>query len=433
MAFGSFDKKRLEVVLVHPGFRAAFAMLLLGAHLVLFGAAGARFQLPFNRAPADPPAFVPPDADFHRGAPQSWNRLLVSRWDSQYYIGTLLRGYSACPPGDLRGKPLRPMLGRCSFHFYPGYSLLGAPFRALGLAGDHALLAVSLLASFLLLFLWTGPTLRSRLGLGTTYLSLLLFNAYTTGFTLTTVQTEPVTLLSALGSFLLFANQRFFWAAVVAGTAGAFRVTGSAVGLGLVVGLCAQAWLSTDEPLKKRVLRVVLLSPVAGWGQLAVFVYFAIRYHDPLLYVHSHAEEFAHGVSLWNAIWPEPRAVSRALSLGPREGVFTLCAGLFLGLGLRQALAGFSSSERWLWGGLLFFSIGISLLGSAGLNYAGMNRYLLLALPLFFAMAKVLAPRPAALLVWLAFSSWSYWNSDLCTYVGDRGSERHCGIFWIPP
>ncbi len=417
--------------LEHPALRALVAIALLATHLGLIGAAGQRFKLPFNRAPADAPAFQPADAGFGSGAPRSWNRMLVSRWDSQYYIGTAIRGYSLCPPEDLRGKPLKALMGRCAFHFYPGYSVLGLPLIKAGLAADHALFAVSLLASFLLLYLWTGPTLRERLGTGQTYLSLLLFNAYTTGFTLVTVQTEPVTLLCGLGAFLLFSRKQLVLAALVAGAAGTFRVTGSTVGLALCVGLVGVALAGGSEPPWRRWLKCGLIGLLAGWGQLAVFAYFWLRYADPLLYVHSHAEAFSHGVSLLQTVWPEPWTFNRALSLGPREGLFMVFTGLFLGLGLAATLRRFTGPERWFWVGLLVFSLGVSLMGSAGLAYAGMNRYTLLALPVFFSMATVLGNRPIALAVWLAFSAWSYWQADMCTYVGDRGSERHCGIFWM--
>lgn len=424
---------RARRVLTHRAFRALVAVALLGVHLGLLVRMGGRFQLPFDRAPASPPAFQSETAGYRGGAPTGWNRLLVSRWDSQYYIGTALRGYSQCPPGDLRGKALGPLIDRCSFHFYPGYSVLGMPLVAAGMPADYALLAVSLLASFLFLYLWTGPALTERLGLGPTWLALLLFNAYTTGFALVTVQTEPLTLLCALGTFVLFSRRRLVLAALVAGAAGSLRVTGSTIGLAYVVALVGLALRDDSEPLRRRWLRIAWLAPLAGWGQLAIFAYFAARYRDPFLYVNAHAAEFSHSVSLIKAIFPSPRVVSRALSLGPREGLFMVMAALFLGLGLRRTLRAFSPGERWYWVGLLTLSVGVSFLGSAGLAYAGMNRYLLLALPVFFTMAVVLWRKPAALAVWLGFSVWNYWQSDLCTYVGDRGSERHCGIFWVPP
>ena len=49
-----------------------------------------------------------------------------------------------------------------------------------------------------------------------------------------------------------------------------------------------------------------------------------------------------------------------------------------------------------------------------------MDRYWLLILPLFFAMAQVLRRAPAALVLWLALSSWAYWNIDLCDYVAQK-------------
>ena len=97
----------------------------------------------------------------------------------------------------------------CNLAFYPTYGLVGRYVgKVTRLPIDVAMLAVSLVASFLFLFLWTGRELTSRLGVGTTYLALICFNAYTTGYCLTTVQTEPLTLALALGAYVAFARRR---------------------------------------------------------------------------------------------------------------------------------------------------------------------------------------------------------------------------------
>jgi hypothetical protein len=63
-----------------------------------------------------------------------------------------------------------------------------------------------------------------------------------------------------------------------------------------------------------------------------------------------------------------------------------------------------------------------------------MNRYLLLGLPLFFVIAVLSTRRPLLLALWLTFSVWHYWNSDLCEYSGGPGDRtlRQCGqAHWI--
>jgi hypothetical protein len=411
-------------------FRVLVAAGLLVLHLVAMGCLGRqRLGLPFNRAPGADPRFVVPDEPLVGPAvPSQWNRLLASRWDSQHYIALVERGYSLCEAQDLRTVPLPPLLVRCGFHFYPGYPVLGhAIQRATGLPADWALLAVSLAASFGFLLLWTGRDLVNALGLRETYLSLVLLNIFTTGFALVTVQTEPVTLFAALAAFVLLRRDHVLLGAFVAGAAGAFRVTGPAVGLAFGCALLVQA-ARADGPSWRRLGRLALAAPLCAWGQLAVFAYFWAKYRDPLLYVHAHAQAYGHAVSLANVVWPSPRMVLRSLSMGMHEGVFIVLGSLWLALGLRSALRKFAPEERVFWVVLVVATLAVALVGSAGLAFAGMNRYWLLAFPLFFSMAHVLRGRTLALVVWGAFSLWHYWNVDLCIYVAQHDSPRYCQL-----
>src|SRR5262249_49578325 len=81
--------------------RLAAAIFLAVLPLALFARAGQdRLNLPFNSAPGQAPYFVNPDARATVGYPREparWSRLIVSRWDAQHYIGTSVRGVTACP------------------------------------------------------------------------------------------------------------------------------------------------------------------------------------------------------------------------------------------------------------------------------------------------------------------------------------------------
>lgn len=410
-------------------FRLAVCVVALAAHLLAFRTIAAdRMGTPWNRAPGSPPAFEYPD----QPAPSNWNRLVVSRWDAQHYIDILERGYSRCAPQDLRSVDLRPYLFRCGFNFYPGYAFAGrAVAWALHVPADYALLGVALAASFAFLFLWTGPELTSTLGVGTTYLSLFLFNAFTTGFTLATVQTEPLALLSALGAFVCLRRRHWLLGAAVAGMAGAIRVTGGAVGAAYGVALLVHAIRDRGEPASTRWGRVALAAPLCAWGQAAIFAWFWHEWRDPLLYVHAHGQAYGHHVDLLRTFLPDPATAARSL-LGLHEGIFVFLAFLWMALGLRKALAHFPPVERAYWYAGTIFVLGIGLVGSAGLAYGGMNRYLLLALPLFFSMAVVLRGRWAPLAVWSAFSLWHYWNVDLCVFVAQQETPRYCHIRETP-
>ncbi len=429
-SFLRLDRASLLRLFTSIPFRVAVSLACLLFHTLFFMALAAdRMNLPFNAAPDSPPAFQYPD----QPAPPNWNRLIVSRWDSQHYIDILERGYSQCPPEDLRGAALNPYLLRCGFNFYPGYGVVGRWVGALfGLPPDYALLAVSLFASFWFVFLWTGRAMTSTFGVMNTYLALLFFNVFTTGFTLVTIQTEPLTLLSALGAFVCLRRKWWLLGAAVAGMGGALRVTGGSIGAAYGIALLAHAIISrADRPLI-RWGRLVLAAPLCAWGQLAIFIYFGLKYKDPLLYVHAHSQSYSHGISLIDTILPSPTVAMRALTMGFHEGIFVFLALLFLGLGMRRALANFPAEEKMYWYALSLLVLAVGLIGSAGLAYLGMNRYLLLVLPMFFAMAVVFRKRPVAVAIWSIFSLWHAWNVDLCVFLAQQQTPAYCPLNYVP-
>jgi hypothetical protein len=75
------------------------------------------------------------------------------------------------------------------------------------------------------------------------------------------------------------------------------------------------------------------------------------------------------------------------------------------------------------WYTLYLGTVGIAAFGQIAISLQGMNRYLLLALPLFFCMSEVLKRRPLALAFWLIVSVWHYWQIDMCTYTGGMGDH----------
>ena len=343
-----------------------------------------------------------------------------------------LRGYSECPAQDLRGADLPPLLTQCGFNFYPGYPAVASVVsRITRLPADYALFAVSLVSSLLFLFLWTGPAFSSALGIGTTYLSLVLLNLYTTGFALVTIQTEPLALLFTVAAFVALHRNALVVGALLAGAAGALRVTGGAIGVAFAFAVLARS-LEGGPGRLGRALRSLPIMVLAGWGQLALFAYFWLRYKDPLLYVHAHGQAYAHKVTVADAFFPSTETVLAACTRGLHEGVFILFGALFLALGAREALRGFRLAERVYWITLAVVSIGIALVGSAGLAYAGMNRYWLMVPLLFFSMAVVLRKRPVALALWGAASFWHYWHVDLCVYLAQWDAGTVCELGYRP-
>jgi hypothetical protein len=399
-------------------FRLTVAGVLLGLQLAVAIHSGDRFIGRFNAAPGDPPHFRDPATDW---APTNWDRLVVSRWDSGNYIELGLRGYQYCPP---RGPTLPVRAPGCNLAFYPTYGLIGRYVaRFTGLAIDVALWAVSLLSSFIFLYLWTGKELTSRLGVGETYLALVCFNAYTTGYCLVMVQTEPLTLVLAMGAYVAFVRRQRLFGALLAGAASSLRITGVAIGMAFAAGLLCE--LLRDRPRQAWPwIRAALLAVLCVSGQLALMAYHAHRFGDPLTYIHAHGLLFHHEHPGLGALFPpDPDKIAASIDWPLHEGLWLAAALLWFALGHREALRRFPVPEQAFWYVTYFATVGIATVGMMPLALAGMSRYLLLALPMFFAMGAVLRRRPALALVWIGISAWHYWNIDICTYTGGMGDH----------
>ena len=399
-------------------FRLAVALAFLGLQLALAIHSGKRFDYKFDAAPGSPPHFQNPATDW---APANWDRLIVSRWDSGNYIELGLRGYRYCPP---RGPTLPVKAPGCNLAFYPTYGLLGRYVgKVTGLPIDFAMWGISLVSAFLFLFLWTGKDLTSRMGVAETYLALLFFNAYTTGYCLVMVQTEPLTLVLALGAFVAFARRHLLLGAVLAGAASALRITGIAVGFAFAAGLLLELLRERPRALWPW-LRAALLAIVGVWGQLVLMAYFAHRFGDPLTYIHAHGKLFGHEhVGLGVLFPPDPDKIVQSMDFPLHEGLWLAAALLWFAHGHREALRRFPAEQQAFWYIIYFATVGIATVGMLPISLAGMSRYLLLALPMFFAMAAAMRPRPLLALVWLAMTAWHSWNVDLCTYTGGMGDH----------
>jgi hypothetical protein len=419
----------MRVAVPHPvrhRSRAVLATLCLALHLAaLVAFAHARFGQPWNRAPDQPPAFATPTAQ----APARWNRLVASRWDAQHYVNLALRGYDRCPTQTRRTGALpAPPTMLCDLAYYPGYALAG---RIASLGGrvpvDYALLLVSLASSWIFFFLWTGPEIVGALGLRATLVALACFNLFTTGFTVATVQTEPLLLAASLGAFVLAQRGRLVPAAIAAGLATGVRVSGGAVGLAMVAFVAVDAWRSRPLRPSDWAVRAAACA-LSFWGLAAMLAYDGVALHDPLIYFHAHEASFGHAPKLTALLVPDTRWLLASLVSQLHEGVVLAAALVWLGLGIVEAAKGFTPPARAYWYALTAGVLGVSMLGTVSRSFIGMNRYLLVAIPLFFAMGKLLERRRLALAVWLVLSAWHYWNVDLCFYVGDQGEEtvRRC-------
>jgi hypothetical protein len=313
---------------------------------------------------------------------------------------------------------------RCELDFYPTYGWIGRGVMwATHLPIDYSLFAVSLVASFAFLLMWTSRTMIDGLGVAATYLSLVLFNAFTSGFTLVTVQTEPCLLALTLGAFLCLGRRWLLLGAVLAGAATAIRVSGVATGFAYCAALVVLTLREHPRPSSAWLTRAALL-PLSGWGIMLLMGFYWHRFGDALIYAHAHERAFKYSVSLARVIFPDGRLLMQSIWAEPYEGLILASALLWFALGHRNGLARFPRDAKAFWYVLFFGVVGISMYGSAGCAYCGNSRYMLTALPIFFAMAALMMRRPVLLGLWLLMSTAHYYDGSLCFYVSQRHPER---------
>jgi hypothetical protein len=403
--------------------RLILPALFLAAHLLVLGAlAQERFGRPFNSAPGHEPSFANPATD---AVPAHWQRLIVSRWDSQHYITLALRGYEYCAPrASLGPERFADSDVVCQVSFFPGYALLGAGLRWLsGAPVDYVLFAISLLASYLAMFLWTSKEMRNSLGTANTYLSLLLLNTFTTGYSFVAIQTEPCALFLTIAAFVALERRQFAIGAVCAGAASLVRPTGVAVGLAFALALFVVSWRERAR-IRTWLWRGALML-VSGWGLIGFLSFCYVRFGDALIYSHARTRYYHYSPDPLALLAPKYTWISQSIWAAPNEGVWLAAGLLFFALGHRRALSGFESPSRVYWYAVYVLAVGIAAAGQVQLGFSGMSRYLLLGLPFFFATAAALRRRPLALALWVVFCCVHYWSVNACFYIG-RGEPD----FW---
>jgi len=409
--------------------RAFLPVFFLVFHIVVLSAlAKERFSIPFDSAPGAPPAFVNPAVD---AIPLNWNRLIVSRWDSQHYISIGLRGYQYCAPRAELGPEHYPDSDVvCQLNFFPGYAFMGGALSKLfHVPIDYALFAVSLFTSYLAMFLWTSKEIVSALGGLVTLGSLVLLNFFTTGYELVTLQTEPPSLMLTLATFVLLERRRLVPAALCAGAAAIVRPTGIAVSAAFGLALLWKTY--RERPALRTVIYRFALCLVAAWGLIGLFVFFQIRFGDALVYAHARFRYYHYMPNPLAVFAPSYRWLAQSLWAAPNEGMWFAAGLLWFALGHRAALAGFNATGKIFWYAIYFITVGISA-GQVSLGFSGMSRYMMLSVPMFFAMAATMRRTASAFVLWIVICLAHYWSVNACFYVG-RGEPGFWQVCHIQP
>ncbi len=404
-------------------WRALVALAFVLLHLATFVSYGKRLGYAFDAAPGHPPSFVDPEPGKPPELHGHWTRLVVSRFDAEHYENFAARGFTGCPAENATPQTIDRFNDTpCGIEWLPGYGLVGYPLtHLLPIGPDYALLIVSLLACFALMYLWTAPPLVRRFGALATIGGLIALNAFPNAFYLVAIYAEGLTLALLVAAFLALCLDRWVLSAFLIGAATACRPT--AVGFSLAFGIGALLRLYRERKARgPGYWRPLFAAPLAAWGLVATMTFYAIRFHDFLLYNHA---RIAYGdrpdVSrIWNLTLYVRGLASREYDMVVLGALVVLVL-----LGAWPALRRCRPEER------SFLVIGtvfgvLTALMNASERW-GLNRYFLLALLAFYAAGQVARRMPAVFVAWILFCLPLYYNVALCTYL-THGDISQCPL-----
>lgn len=414
---------RLGEVSGTAAFRVGISTFFVLMHLVLFTVAGhEKLDLPFNSAPGNAPYYSDPDAPALRPIlrqPHYWSRLIVSRWDSQHYIGFAVRGITSCPT-DPSAEDYEYM--QCGLAWLPGWGLTaGVLVDATGMPADFALLFLSLIAAIALNILWTSPLLVERFGRLETYMTLVAFNLFPSAFYLVTPYTESATMALALGAYLCILKDRWATAGLLVGASTALR----AGAMTFAAGLCFAAVVAAFVRYRKGEAswwRPLIAGPLSGWGIALTMLMFKIYLHEPFAY--KRAREAFGDESVPSRIF-DPEWYLRAFSAQHIDGVMLIGGIAIVVLMWKHIRRRMQGEELAYFGLASLLSAVLPMVMLHTDEYWGLNRYLLLAPMIFIAAGQMAREHKGLFVMWLLLCGAMYWNIELCSYIS-HGNPGTC-------
>ena len=414
-------RARLGELATRRWFRIACAALLVVLHLALFAKGGReRLGLGFDTHPDEAPYFSNPDAPALAAGPRQphrWSRLLVSRFDAQHYIGTSVRGLTACPTDP--GAPDSAYLD-CGLGWLPAWGMLGGTVSLVThAADDEVLMGLSILAALILNFLWTSPILVARIGRGAAWAALLGFNLYPSAFYLVTPYAEAATLALALGGFLALCSERWLLAAFLVGAATALSTSALAFAIALGCALGFAAWQRRREGTSAW-WRPLLALPLCAWGQLVTMLALQLALGDGRAFLRARA---AFGSThAWGRLFDVTYYV-KGLASQNMDVVWLVAVVAILAFTARRLLEKFSSVEGVFLIAASVFTIILAIVTPP--QYWGITRGLMLC-PMVFLGAGLMARQHTLMFVlWCVLCGAFYWHVELCGYL-TQGDAQAC-------
>jgi hypothetical protein len=399
---------------------AAVAIVLI--HIAIITWAGHdRLGISFNSHPGEAPYYSNPDAiSLYWGPrqPHYWSRLVVSRWDSQHYIGFALRGLTACPPDGAHAHDYQYM--QCGAGWLPAYGLLGGAIAdTLHAPPDYTLFLLSCVFAVLFNFLLTSRTIAERLGQGGAWALLVAYNCYPSAFYLVTPYTEAATFACVIGAYLLMTRGRWLTAGALIGAATGLRVSAGAFSVGFGLAALLVAWRQRKQGTPQW-WRPIAGASLAGWGLIATFIAYKIFLNEPFAYLRARAafgdtHDFA-------------RLFKGTFYLKGFTGQH-LDSVMLVGLACVVVVTARELYRRLPLEELVYLATAsiVTVILSVGAvhEYWGLNRYLLACPIAFFGLGVIGRERPALFVLWLILCAALYWHVELCSFLA-HGQPQYC-------
>ncbi len=419
-------RRKLAPLVTTSWFRLAVASLFVVCHLVAFTRAGhSRLGLPFNSAPGHAPYYSNPDAPATVGYPRQphyWSRMVVSRWDSQHYIGFAVRGLTSCPTNGKTATDGDYLA--CGLNWFATFGEAGGIVaRTTNLPADIAMLLLAILAALALNYLWTSKAITDRLGVAESYGALLAFNMFPSAFYVVTPYTEGVTLAFVIGGLICLMRERWIWSAILIGASTSLRLTAGGFGVALGCALLYAAW-ERRRAGKPDWYKPLYAIPLVMWGLIVYVIALKFSVGDGFAFFRA---QKAFGGDQGG--WAFSRLVSgeyylKGFTSQHLDSIVVIGTFAIIALTGREVLRRFGPASS------IFLVVSAFLLAAAPLavernQYWGLNRYFLL-LPLsFFAMGVMARKHFAVYVLWLLLCAAVYWHVELCSYIS-QGNPAVC-------
>ena len=298
------------------------------------------------------------------------------RWDSGWYANIIQHGYRLVANEEGQRNtaffPLYPLLSRAVAW------LVGNPYLAAFIVSNAALLIACLL-------LFRMTTRRYGAGVGLTTVSLLL--SYPYSYYLTSMHTESLFLLGAVGAFYFADRRHWLLASLFAAGASATRVAGVLVGLGLLVSYLEQAEYRFERI--RADIAALILCPM---GLIAHMSFLWLRFGDPFEFAAAQrAPGWAGGFTAdkQGPAWAAARAAEQAAPhdvLGMLAMPLQICLALLAAWLLVTARRLPASYRIWA----------LATLALSAASPGSLGRFVLVIFPVFIAAAQRLSVAPRA-------------------------------------